>query len=42
MLHKERYDRFLRDPAWQVITSAAYDQRALDVLAGAVVRRLAT
>ena len=37
VLHKERYDRFLRDPAWQVITSAAYDQRALDILAGAVV-----
>ncbi|WP_027250077.1 nSTAND1 domain-containing NTPase [Planktothrix agardhii] len=29
-LHKERYDRFIQDPAWQVITSAAYDQTALD------------
>ncbi|MEZ4866972.1 MAG: caspase family protein [Caldilineaceae bacterium] len=37
ILHKERYDRFVRDPAWQVITSAAYDQRALDILAGNVV-----
>jgi hypothetical protein len=30
MLHKERYDRFIQDPAWQVITSAASDQSALD------------
>jgi WD40 repeat protein len=29
-LHKERYDRFIQDPAWQVITSAAYDQTAMD------------
>jgi WD40 repeat protein len=29
-LHKERYDRFIRDPAWQVITSAASDQFAQD------------
>jgi WD40 repeat protein len=31
VIHKERYDRFITDPAWQVITSAAYDQKALDV-----------
>lgn len=37
ILHKERYDRFVQDPAWQVITSAAYDQRALDILAGSAV-----
>jgi WD40 repeat protein len=30
VIHKERYDRFIEDPAWQVITSAAYDQKALD------------
>ncbi len=30
VIHKERYDRFIIDPAWQVITSAAYDQTALD------------
>ncbi|KOP26578.1 hypothetical protein AMR41_09560 [Hapalosiphon sp. MRB220] len=30
VIHKERYDRFIIDPAWQVITSAAYDQAALD------------
>jgi WD40 repeat protein len=31
-IHQERYDRFINDPAWQVITSAAYDQYALDNL----------
>lgn len=30
VIHQERYDRFLIDPAWQVITSTAYDQTALD------------
>ena len=30
VIHKERYDRFITDPAWQVITSAASDQKALD------------
>ncbi|GAA6617020.1 caspase family protein [Scytonema sp. NUACC26] len=30
VLHKERYDRFISSPAWQVITSAASDQKALD------------
>lgn len=34
VLHRERYDRYLASPAWQVLTSAAYDQTALDVLAG--------
>ncbi|NJN87300.1 MAG: hypothetical protein HC881_14595 [Leptolyngbyaceae cyanobacterium SL_7_1] len=31
-MHRERYDRYLKDPAWQVITSASYDQTALDAL----------
>lgn len=31
-IYKERYDRFIQDPAWQVITSAASDQYALDNL----------
>ncbi len=31
-IYKKRYDRFITDPAWQVITSAAYDQKALDSL----------
>lgn len=34
VLHKQRYDRFIQSPAWQVLTSAAYDQTALDLLAG--------
>ena len=29
-IHKERFDRFIQDPAWQVITSAAHDQTAFD------------
>jgi WD40 repeat protein len=33
-IYKERFDRFIHDPAWQVITSAAYDQKALDVVHG--------
>ncbi|WP_232224167.1 nSTAND1 domain-containing NTPase [Mastigocladopsis repens] len=33
VIHQERYDRFITDPAWQVITSAAYDQKALDAFA---------
>jgi uncharacterized caspase-like protein len=32
VIHRERYDRFIREPAWQVITSAGSDQKALDVL----------
>ncbi|MGL4621773.1 MAG: caspase family protein, partial [Chroococcidiopsis sp.] len=31
-IHQERYDRFIQDSAWQVITSAASDQYALDNL----------
>ena len=38
ILHKERYDRFIQSPAWQVLTSAAYDQTALDLLSGDVKR----
>lgn len=32
VIHQERYDRFIQDAAWQIITSAAYDQQALDSL----------
>ena len=39
VIHKERYDRYLLSPAWQVLTSAAYDQKALDVLGGNVLGR---
>lgn len=31
-IYKERFDRFIHDPAWQVITSAAYDQKAMDLI----------
>ncbi|MEC4812549.1 MAG: caspase family protein [Scytonema sp. PMC 1069.18] len=31
-VYKERYDRFISDRAWQVITSAADDQKAIDFL----------
>jgi len=31
-LYRERYERFLRSPAWQLITSASYDQEAIDLL----------
>ncbi|MEN8443689.1 MAG: caspase family protein, partial [Cyanobacteria bacterium J06555_13] len=33
VIHQERYNRFIQDPAWQIITSAAHDQKALDSLA---------
>ncbi len=39
VIHKERYDRFITDPAWQVITSAASDQKALDAFALNAERR---
>ena len=32
VIHRERFDRFRQDPAWQVITSAAHDQTAMDIL----------
>ncbi len=32
-VYKERYERFITDPAWQVITSASYNQKALDAFA---------
>lgn len=32
VVHEERYDRFVKDPAWQVITSTAHDQKAMDQL----------
>ena len=32
VVHKERFDRFRQEPAWQVITSASYNQKAMDVL----------
>lgn len=32
-LHRERYEWFIHDAAWQAIASAAHDQQALDVAA---------
>ena len=31
-VYKQRYDRFIRDKAWQAIASAAHDQKAIDYL----------
>ncbi len=31
-VYKQRYDRFIRDRAWQAIASAAHDQKAIDYL----------
>jgi hypothetical protein len=39
VIHRERYERFIRHPAWQAIASAAYDQEALDAIAGKVLGR---
>ncbi len=36
-LYRERYERYLREPAWQVLTSAAADERALDTIAGGAI-----
>ena len=33
VMHKERFDRFRKDPAWQVISSASYNQTAMDAMA---------
>jgi len=33
-IYKDRFDRFIQERAWQALTSAAYDQKALDVLKG--------
>lgn len=32
ILYDERFWRFVKNPAWQVITSSSHDQKALDVL----------
>lgn len=33
-IHQERFEWFIREPAWQVIASAAHDEKALDVMSG--------
>jgi|GEM_PF-607862 len=42
VIYKERYERYLISDAWQVLTSAAHDQKALDVLDGGVLGRRET
>lgn len=37
VIHQERFDRFLQSAAWQVLTSAAHNQKALDVVAGQTI-----
>ena len=37
VIHRERFDRYIKDPAWQMIASAAHDQKALDVVAGEIL-----
>ena len=37
VVHQEKYDRYVQSPAWQVITSAAHDEKAIDVLTGGVL-----
>lgn len=32
IIYEERFWRYCKDPAWQVITSSAYDQKAVDVI----------
>lgn len=32
VVHQEKYDRFVKDAAWQVLTSASQDQKAIDQL----------
>ena len=41
-LSRQRFERYLRDPARVVITSAAHDERALDTVAGKVFGERAT
>jgi WD40 repeat protein len=31
-IYQEHFDRYIRDNAWQVIASSAYDQKALDII----------
>ncbi len=36
-LYRKRYERFVGEPAWQVLTSTAPDQKALDLLDGLMI-----
>jgi WD40 repeat protein len=35
-IHRQRYEHFVKSPAWQLLTSAAYNQKALDIINGKV------
>ncbi|WP_185969275.1 caspase family protein [Aliiglaciecola sp. M165] len=37
VVHQEAYERFITDPAWQLLTSAAHDQTAADQLSNGVL-----
>ncbi|MEI8305572.1 MAG: caspase family protein [Chloroflexales bacterium] len=37
VLYRERFERFTNNLAWQILTSAAHDQKALDVISGEVL-----
>ncbi|MEK7991771.1 MAG: caspase family protein, partial [Thiotrichaceae bacterium] len=36
-IYRERFERYIRDPAWQVLTSTAHDQAALDSLGNQLI-----
>ena len=38
-IHLQRYQHYIQSPAWQLLTSAAYDQKALDVMQGRMYAR---
>ena len=38
VIYRERFQRFIKDPAWQVITSASHDQEAMDERFGCRVK----
>ncbi len=40
VMYKERFERYTKNDAWQVITSAAHDQKAFDVLFDNRVKRV--
>jgi WD40 repeat protein len=40
-MYRQRYELYLATPAWQVITSAAHDERASDLIAGMAIHRRA-
>lgn len=41
-IYQERFNRYIQDPAWQVLTSSAHDQKAVDVLADSALGKRGT